>query len=113
MSRERDREPRPIRDGLDSFARRLGAPRASSLGAVFGRWEDTVGATIAAHCRPVSLTDGILVVAADGPAWATQVRYMSTDLLGRLRTVCGPDLVGRIVVRVEPPGGRREGARKP
>ena len=112
MTRDFEREPRPIRDGLDAFARRLGAPEASALGAVFGRWDDTVGLTLAAHCRPVSLADGILVVAADGPAWATQVRYMSTDLLARLRAVCGPDLVGRILVRVEPPRGRSEDAQK-
>lgn len=105
---KRDSEPRPVRDGLDAFARRLGAPEASALGAVFGRWDDTVGAALAAHCRPVSLADGILVVAADGPAWATQLRYMSADVLGRVRAVCGPDLVGRIVVRVDPPGARRE-----
>ena len=73
--------PRPVRDSLEGLARRLGAPTASALGAVFSRWEEAVGPTIAAHARPVSLTDGVLVVAVDQPGWATQLRYLSTDLL--------------------------------
>ena len=96
--------PRPVKDSLESLARRLGAPTASSLGAVFAHWEDAVGPTIAAHARPVSLADGILVVAVDEPGWATQLRYLTTDLIARLTDVAGAAVVGRIELRVE---GRR------
>ena len=93
--------PRPVSDGLQGLARRLGAPDATSLGAVFSRWDDAVGASVAAHARPVSLSDGVLVVAVDQPGWATQLRYLANDLLGRLAEVAGPGVVGRIEVRVE------------
>jgi predicted nucleic acid-binding Zn ribbon protein len=93
--------PRPIRDGLEPMARRLGAPTASSLGAVFSRWEEAVGTSVAAHARPVSLSDGVLVVAVDQPGWATQLRYLANDLLGRLADVAGEGVVGRIDIRVD------------
>ena len=96
-------EPRPVGEGLDNVARRLGAPRATSLGAVFSGWADAVGPAIAAHARPVSLTDGVLTVAVDDPAWAAQLRFLVNDLVAKVAVVAGPDIVGRIEVRVERP----------
>jgi len=93
--------PRPVKDSLEHLARRLGAPTATSLGAVFSRWEEAVGTTVAAHARPLSLTDGVLVVAVDQPGWATQLRYLSSDLLARLAEVAGDGVVGRIDIRVD------------
>jgi predicted nucleic acid-binding Zn ribbon protein len=93
--------PRPVKDSLEHMARRLGAPTASSLGAVFSRWEEAVGPSVAAHTRPLSLADGVLVVAVDQPGWATQLRYLSTDLLQRLADVAGEGVVGRIDIRVD------------
>lgn len=93
--------PRPVKDSLEHLARRLGAPTATSLGAVFSRWEEAVGATVAAHAQPRSLTDGVLVVGVDQPGWATQLRYLSSDLLARLTEVAGDGVVGRIDIRVE------------
>jgi predicted nucleic acid-binding Zn ribbon protein len=94
-------QPRPVSDSLEGLARRLGAPTAGALGAVFRQWEDAVGPAVAAHARPVSLADGILVVAVDQPGWATQLRYLANDLLGRLAEVAGEGVVGRIDIRVE------------
>jgi predicted nucleic acid-binding Zn ribbon protein len=68
---------------------------------VFSRWEEAVGAGVAAHARPVSLNDGVLVVAVDQPGWATQLRYLSADLLLRLADVAGEGVVRRIEIRVE------------
>jgi len=99
--RDREQAPRLVRDSLESLARRLGAPTASSLGAVFSRWDETVGPGIALHARPVSLTDGVLVVEVDEPGWATQLRYLSSDLIGRLGAVAGEGVVGRIDLRVK------------
>jgi predicted nucleic acid-binding Zn ribbon protein len=61
-----------------------------------------VGESVAQHSRPRSLRDGVLVVAVDEPAWATQLRWLEADLLTRLREVLGPDQVARIEVRVQP-----------
>ncbi|HET9442844.1 MAG TPA: DUF721 domain-containing protein [Acidimicrobiales bacterium] len=96
-------EPRPVREGLEALARRLGAPTASALGAVFARWEEAVGPAVAAHAQPVSLTDGILTVVVDEPGWATQLRYLNASLVARVAAVAGPGVVGRIEIRVRGP----------
>jgi predicted nucleic acid-binding Zn ribbon protein len=93
-------DPRPVKESLDQFAKRLGAPRASALGAVFSRWDEAVGDTVAAHCRPVSLRDGLLVVMVDHPGWATQLRYLSATIVTRIEEVAGPGVVRRLEVRI-------------
>jgi predicted nucleic acid-binding Zn ribbon protein len=80
--------------------RRFGGGGRDVLAAVFSRWPDVVGDAVAAHTRPLSLSRGTLVVAVDQPAWATQLRFLSGDLLARLADVAGPGAVRAIEVRV-------------
>jgi predicted nucleic acid-binding Zn ribbon protein len=79
----------------------------SALGGVFGRWEELVGPTVAQHARPVSLADGILIIAVDQPGWATQLRFLERDLLVRIAEVVGPGAVNTIEIRVRRSGGAR------
>ena len=97
-------EPKQVGEGLDSLVRRLGAPGAASLSRLFDHWADVVGAATADHCRPVSLSRGVLVVAVDEPAWASHVRLSSGDLLANVERVVGPGLAQRVEVRVRPRG---------
>ncbi len=94
--------PRPLGDSLDRISRTLGAPRAGALSALFGRWEEIVGPAVAAHSRPLSLQRGLLTVAVDQPAWATQLTYLEADLKRRIDEVAGPGVVERIRVTVRP-----------
>ena len=96
-------EPRNLGESLDGLARRLGAPAASSMSAVFTKWADAVGPSIAAHARPVGLHDGVLTVAVDDPAWASQLRFLANELVAKVASVAGSDVVGRIEIRVESP----------
>jgi predicted nucleic acid-binding Zn ribbon protein len=75
------------------------------IGGVFGRWDDAVGETVAAHVRPVRLDEGVLVVEADDPAWATQVRFLTDTIRSRLDEVARVR-IERIEVRV---AGRSRG----
>ncbi|HMC40620.1 MAG TPA: DUF721 domain-containing protein [Acidimicrobiales bacterium] len=95
-----ERPPRKLSELLDSTTRRLGGPSASTASTVFAHWEEIVGTDIAAHARPVSLHRGILVVAVDHPAWATQLRYMTADLLTRIGDAVGGADVAEIHLRV-------------
>ena len=69
------------------------------MGGVFGRWEEAVGAAVAAHVQPVKLDGEVLVVEVDDPAWATQIRFLESTLRERLRDVAGA-VVERLEVRV-------------
>jgi predicted nucleic acid-binding Zn ribbon protein len=87
---------------LEALAQQLGVPDPSVLGAVFGHWTDLVGEGVAAHAEPVSLRDGVLVVAVDQPAWATELRYLGADLRRRVSEVAGTATVRSIRIRVSP-----------
>jgi predicted nucleic acid-binding Zn ribbon protein len=93
--------PVRIGDMLGEVASHMGAGRADVVGAVFGRWDEIVGAAVAAHVRPVRVEGVTLVVSADHPAWATQLRHLAPDILARLHEVCGSqNALERLDVRV-------------
>jgi predicted nucleic acid-binding Zn ribbon protein len=93
-------DPTPLRAGLDAVVRGLQGPSARTVRGVFARWEEAVGPQIAAHATPVGLRDGCLLVDVDHPTWATQLRFLESDLLGRLQAVTNPGEVTRIELRV-------------
>lgn len=102
-------DPRPVRASLDAVARSLGAPEVGVLRVLFARWPELVGPAVAEHAAPVALRDGVLVVAVEDPAWATQLRYLGQELLGRIAQVSGQETVSDLRVRVQPAcrGGSR------
>lgn len=63
---------------------------------LLGQWESVVGPEIAARCQPVSLRNGELRIAAESTAWATQLRLMAPQILGR---ICG-ELPAGMVTRL-------------
>lgn len=75
-----------------------GWERTASAAAVVGRWDQLVGADIAAHARPTSLVDGQLVLVAESTVWATQLRLLSGQLLARIAGEVGAGVVTRIRV---------------
>jgi predicted nucleic acid-binding Zn ribbon protein len=75
---------------------------------VFGDWPRLVGPKIAAHATPVELVGGRLVVRADDPVWANQLRWLEQDLVARLGDQLGAGVVTAVEVRV---GAEARGAR--
>ncbi|MHB8439765.1 MAG: DUF721 domain-containing protein [Acidimicrobiales bacterium] len=96
-----DEGPVPVSAVLSELGRRMGMAGSDVLGAIFVRWQDIVGASIAAHVKPIQLRDRTLVVGADHPAWATQMRHLTPEILEKLRAACGAqEAPERIEVRV-------------
>lgn len=98
-----DDGPVEVGSGLDRVLRSLGAPSVDAIGSLFEDWPALVGERVAAHVRPLRLSDTTLVLGVDEPGWATQVRWMATELLGRLAEGLGPGVVTAIDVRMETP----------
>jgi len=105
-------EPRPIGESLDRLSRSLSGVGAQPLASVFTEWPKIVGETLAAHSRPVSLDGTSLVIAVDESAWATQVRYLETELIARITEVVGGPPVHSIEVRVHPDEGSPKRGRR-
>lgn len=90
-------DPIPLGESLTGVVRSLRGPvaakspmsSAAALGGVFGRWDEVVGAVVAAHVQPVRLDGVRLVVEVDDPAWATQLKFLESDLRVRLAEVAG------------------------
>ena len=101
-SRGRARDgPVPIAQALGEVASKLGAGRAEIVGTVFGRWSQIVGASVADHVRPVRMEGDTLLLHADHPAWATQIRLLAPEILAAVADACGPnETPERIEVRV-------------
>lgn len=78
----------------------MGGPGAAALVVVFNRWTEIAGPGLAAHSWPVSITRGALVVAVDGPGWATSLRALSAQLIRRLDEVAGAGVAERVEVRL-------------
>jgi predicted nucleic acid-binding Zn ribbon protein len=73
------------------------------LGRVLEVWAAAVGEEIASHARPTAIREGVLVLEADDPAWAGQLRWLGADLLARLAEAAGSPVAERLEVRVKRP----------
>jgi predicted nucleic acid-binding Zn ribbon protein len=88
-----ERDPVPITDSLRAVAARQGWERTLQAAGIAARWDELVGPHIAAHCRPERLEGSTLTCVAESTAWATQIRLLSRQLLGRLAAELGPGVV--------------------
>jgi predicted nucleic acid-binding Zn ribbon protein len=93
------RDPSLLGDQLDRLLLDRGWNIDVAIGSVMGRWPAIVGDEVAAHCAPVTFSDGVLTVRAESTAWATQLRLMSSTILARLETEVGKDAVTELRVQ--------------
>lgn len=112
--------------GRTNTAERIGAILPRFVGSLAGRkkyqihlisfhWDRIVGEVIAAHVRPIRLDFHTLLLTADTPVWANELRYMERTLIDKINGYVAEELVRSI--RFGPPLGqglprRREGAAK-
>jgi predicted nucleic acid-binding Zn ribbon protein len=93
--------PVPLSEALAALSERIGIAAPDVLSVVFGRWEQLVGEAMAVHVRPLKLQNRTLVLAADHPAWATQVRHLATEIVAKIAEACAPaEPPERLEVRV-------------
>lgn len=92
------RDPAPIGASVADLVTERKWETTLRAAGILARWEQIVGAEIASHCRPERLENGELTCVAESTAWATQIRLLSSQLLTRISTDLGPDVVRRIRV---------------
>lgn len=101
------RDPTLLGETLARLATERGWSEELSVGGVVGRWREVVGDQIADHCVPEAFDAGLLVVRADSTTWAANLRLLAPQLLTRLESELGPDVVRE--VRVLGPAGPQWG----
>ena len=87
------RDPQPLGRVARDLAKKRGWSAHVAEGAVFGQWPAVVGHQIADHATPIGLSDGVLSVAAESTAWATQLRIIQTQLLAKIAAAVGNGVV--------------------
>jgi predicted nucleic acid-binding Zn ribbon protein len=93
-----ERDPALLGAQLERLLLDRGWSADVTVGSVMGRWAEIVGPDIAGHVRPVTFEGSVLSVQADSTAWATQIRLLTSSLLGRIEAVVGAGVVTELVV---------------
>jgi predicted nucleic acid-binding Zn ribbon protein len=87
------RDPQPLGRLTQDLAKKRGWSARVAEGTVLGQWFSVVGHQIADHARPTALNDGVLSVAAESTAWATQLRMVQAQLLAKIAAAVGNGVV--------------------
>jgi predicted nucleic acid-binding Zn ribbon protein len=90
--------------GLERLVGHLTGASVAATTTIFERWAELVGDPVASHTTPRNVKEGVLTVAVDDPAWASQLRFLEADLLATLRAEPGGERLTGIVFTV-----RRDG----
>lgn len=93
------RDPSRLGDTVAELVSERDWTRALNAAGILPRWAEIVGPEIAAHCKPVRLEGGELSCVAESTAWATQLRLLNRQILGRIAAEVGPDVVVALKVR--------------
>lgn len=87
------RDPQPLGRLTRDLAKKRGWSGHVAEGTVLGHWPSVVGQQIAEHATPTALKEGVLSVAAESTAWATQLRMMQSQLLAKIAAAVGNGVV--------------------
>lgn len=87
------RDPQPLGRLARDLAKKRGWSAHVAEGRVLGNWSSVVGQQIADHAIPTALNDGVLSVAAESTAWATQLRMIQAQLLAKIAAAVGNGVV--------------------
>jgi predicted nucleic acid-binding Zn ribbon protein len=87
------RDPQTLGSATSDVSKKQGWSARVAEGAVLGRWPTVVGSHIADHATPTGLRDGVLTVAAESTAWATQLRIIQNQVLAKIAAEVGDGVV--------------------
>lgn len=98
------RDPVGVTSTIDRLVAMMGWRPRLTVSSVLARWEEIVGADVAAHCQPEKFEDGELTVRTDSTTWATQLRYLLPQIERRLAEEVGEATV--TAIHIQGPRGR-------
>lgn len=119
------RDPKPLGTSIQLWIAEHGLQTNLTVGGLTERWSEIAGGAVAEHVRAEEYRaspngkGGTLVLVADSPGWAVEIRYLVPVLLDRIASHLGPGLVTDVEIRQAGRRGRaggwsvRSGRRKP
>ncbi len=100
MSRARKSRPEPLGPLVERVLKDIGAGDSARVMRIAERWEEAVGAEVAAHCRPTALRGGVLEASVDSSVWCQQLQLRGPEILEALRAVLPADAPSELWFRV-------------
>ena len=100
MSRARKSRPEPLGALVARVLKDIGAGDSARAMRIAERWEEAVGAEIAAHCRPTALRGGVLEATVDSSVWCQQLQLRGPEIIEALRAVLPADAPSELWFRV-------------
>jgi predicted nucleic acid-binding Zn ribbon protein len=97
-----------VGETLGAVSAELGLGDSVTLVALSGQWGEIVGPALAAHTELRSLREHTLTIAVHAGPWATELKYLRSELRDRVAAVIGADRIHdvRLVVEAPAPGDR-------
>ncbi len=92
------RDPQPLGRVTRDLAEKRGWSARVAEGTVLGQWSSVVGHQVADHATPTALSEGVLSVAAESTAWATQLRMIQAQLLAKIAAAVGNGVVNSLKI---------------
>ncbi len=89
-----------IADALGGYLASRGLAEVGMLAALTACWPAAAGEELAAHARPLRLSDDVLVVAVDHPSYVVALELEAARLLAALAACCGRPVANRMKVTV-------------
>jgi predicted nucleic acid-binding Zn ribbon protein len=90
MSRRRPKvDPVPVGKAVSQVLTELGHGGAAAVLRLTTRWEEIVGAEVAAHAWPSDLRGGVLEVTAASSVWAQHLQLRREEILAELAAALG------------------------
>ena len=101
LEKTRGRSEKATSEVMPKVLARLRMEQRQGETEILRVWNHLIDPTITAHAQPVGINKGTLFVNVDSSVWLDEiVRYRRRDILTRLQTAFGPELVKRISFRV-------------
>ncbi len=92
----RARRTENIKNVLPRFMISLGQGKSYQTQLFMYHWDEIVGNSIASHVSPVRMDFHTLLLTADAPVWANELRYMERDLIDKINAFVCEELVKEI-----------------
>ena len=90
-------KPIPIAEALSRFIRDQGFERRLKEADLFRKWSQIAGDTVANNAIPEKLSDGLLFVKVENPAWRTELSFMAEDIRKKINDFMRSEVVKKIV----------------
>jgi len=95
---------------VESLFKDLQLDKLPARRRIIREWDNVVGETLSRMCSPEGFQGSTLIVRAENPGAAMELRYRSSELITALNEIAGEEVFSRLKILLRPtgPAGEKE-----